>query len=65
MSAFTQVIKNSAEYEGVVNSIRKGFWIEINFNKIMSFKDYSFSKLIVPIKPNCNWLTFYRSVDNV
>ena len=25
MSAFTEVIKNSAEYEGVVNSIKKGF----------------------------------------
>jgi hypothetical protein len=43
----------------------KGFWIEINFDKVMSFKDYKFSKLIVPIKPRCNWLTFYRCVDNV
>ena len=44
---------------------QKGFWIEINFDKVMSFKDYTFTKLIVPIKPKCNWLTFYRCVDNV
>ena len=31
----------------------------------MTFKDYNFSKLIVPIKPKCNWLTFYRSIDDV
>ncbi|MBE5758239.1 MAG: hypothetical protein E7345_04915 [Clostridiales bacterium] len=55
----------TADHNLVINDSKKGFWIEINYKEIMSFKDYRFSKLLVPIKPKCNWLTFYRAVDGI
>lgn len=47
----------------ITHESKKGIWLEISFNELRTFSNHSFTKLLTPIKPKCNWLTFYRNID--
>jgi len=53
-----------ASNELIENIIQKDFWLELKFETRLNFKNFTFEKLLIPIKPKCNWLTLYRINEN-
>ena len=49
----------------ITHESKKGIWIEITFKEVRTFNSHNFTKLLTPIKPKCQWLTFYRNIDGI
>lgn len=52
-----------ADNNKTLSDIEKGLWLEFEFDTEKKFKEYTFLKLLVCIKPKYNFLTFYRFVN--
>ena len=48
------------EQDIVDNARKEGLWIELFFNELKSYKDYTFEKLLIQIKPKYNFVTLMR-----
>ena len=53
-----------ASNELLSSIINDNYWLVLHFNHTQKFKALSFDKLLIPIKPKCNWLTLYRINNN-
>lgn len=43
----------------IEEQMKKGIWLDINFDTKQNYKEYDFTKLSFNLKPKYNWVTIY------
>lgn len=49
-----------ADHNTMQEQKKKGLWIELEYDEVMSFNESKFEKLLFPLKPKYDYINLYR-----